>query len=276
MTTPSPQHDALHCQACGYNLFGIESPNCPECGLIIDRTRLGESKIPWTHRKHIGIFRAFRRTGSLAIFHPQKLAEEINHPVSYADAQSFRMICISVGTLSLTIPAILFAFFHNNSAITVIDRIAGCALIIPSTFLFFLAATGLPALFFRPASLPILRQNRAVALSYYSAAPLTFLFVPVLIDIIIMLLLHFLPNLDRSMALLATIGMIAFYMPPLLVFYLVFIAAILFKRTTHSSRLKFWAILGALFIGEALLLAAIQIGIPVAGFFVAVVFSSLK
>jgi len=38
--------------------------------------------------------------------------------------------------------------------------------------LFLLAITGVPSYFFHPAHLPIERQNRAVALSYYTSAPL--------------------------------------------------------------------------------------------------------
>ena len=41
--------------------------------------------------------------------------------------------------------------------------------------LFLLSATAIASYFFHPKSLSVIRQNRAVALSYYSAAPLAYL-----------------------------------------------------------------------------------------------------
>src|SRR4051812_12709994 len=44
----------LHCPQCGYNLRGIDSDVCPECGLAIDRVAFAQSQLPWSHRRRIG------------------------------------------------------------------------------------------------------------------------------------------------------------------------------------------------------------------------------
>ena len=40
--TPSTNPAAdLFCPNCGYNLRGIDSERCPECGVVIDREAMG-------------------------------------------------------------------------------------------------------------------------------------------------------------------------------------------------------------------------------------------
>ena len=42
------------CPDCGYDLRGISSDRCPECGHAVDPTSLAISIIPWTHRRSLG------------------------------------------------------------------------------------------------------------------------------------------------------------------------------------------------------------------------------
>ena len=51
-------HD-LYCQECGYNLRGLISNRCPECGWFLETVRATESQIPWVHRKKLAWFRAY-------------------------------------------------------------------------------------------------------------------------------------------------------------------------------------------------------------------------
>jgi len=278
MTATSSHDDAPRCPACGYDLFGIDSPQCPECGLAIDRVAFAESHIPWTHRRRIGRIRAFFRTAALATFHPNIVAEEMNRPVSYADAQKFRHMCIAVAGLSILALVILLASDANGLPFqfSVPERIAGCALVALGTWLFLLAITGLPSLFFHPRYLSILRQNRAIALSYYAAAPLIALLVSATIAIIGYFLGEFAHLTATPEKLLMIMGLVAFILPAVVVFYLLITPVILLKRTTQCPATRCWVMSITLLIGDAVLLYALGMGIPLAGFFVAVIYQSLR
>src|ERR1700733_5071856 len=106
MSTDLEKSEEFHCPGCGYNLFAIESEKCPECGLSIDRTAAGASQLAWTHRRSIGRIRAFFKTVELAALRPKKLAEELNRPVSYADANLFRHFCVLLAWIPFTATAV--------------------------------------------------------------------------------------------------------------------------------------------------------------------------
>lgn len=82
----------LYCVHCGYNLHGIESTRCPECGQEFDRAAASTSRIPWMHRREIGRAKAWWRTVWLATFKTSVLASSVAAPVPYADAQRFWLI----------------------------------------------------------------------------------------------------------------------------------------------------------------------------------------
>src|SRR4051794_7836067 len=97
----------LFCPACGYNLHGLVSDRCPECGLSIDLETLNRSVIPWTHRERIGRIRAFGRTVMLAARSPRTLAQDASRPVSYCDAQLFRWTVVLLAAFPLMVAAIV-------------------------------------------------------------------------------------------------------------------------------------------------------------------------
>ena len=177
MTQPLEQTE-LHCPACGYNLFGIESEKCPECGLEIDRTALGASQLPWTHRRQIGRIRAFQKTVVLAAFRPGRFAQEMNRPVSYADARLFRYICIILAWIPVTAATCYQLSTANRPfwmeiQLSMPELVMSCITASIALWIYLLAVTGFPGFFFHPRQLSIRRQNRAIALSYYAAsAPL--------------------------------------------------------------------------------------------------------
>jgi len=74
----------IFCPQCNYNLRGIETRRCPECGLEFDPAKLRTSAIPWIHRQEIGWFRAYWRTAWLFTAKTKLFAEELCRPVSYA------------------------------------------------------------------------------------------------------------------------------------------------------------------------------------------------
>ncbi len=187
---PTPQStaipDDLFCPQCGYNLRGLTSDRCPECGHSIEGVRPLTSGIPWVHRKQLGSFRAYWKTVWLVMFNQKRLCDEIAHPVSYADSQSFRWITILHAYLpvllvtvayGMFLPAILLVHWFLDGRLQDVCPRAGLHL----CFVLFLAAsTGVPSYFFQPRGVLVSLQNRAIALSYYASAPLALTFVPVL------------------------------------------------------------------------------------------------
>ena len=193
------------CPACGYDLRGIDSDRCPECGLPIDRAAV--SRIPWVNRARIGRVRAYCRTAWMATARTAALAAEVQRPVDLRDGQTFRRITMLIAWLPLagltawagaTVPS------NNGFAPMVNGHIAGVVfnaingadgvplgLIVPyavglatpgllpaAILLALVLVTGVPSYFFHPRRLPVGRQNRAVAASYFACAPLALLPIP--------------------------------------------------------------------------------------------------
>ena len=71
--------EGVHCLECGYDLRGSTSPCCPECGFALELLRASESQIPWTHRRQLGFWRAYRRTVWMVTFRGRKFCAEGTH-----------------------------------------------------------------------------------------------------------------------------------------------------------------------------------------------------
>jgi hypothetical protein len=175
---------ALFCPDCGYDLQAIESDRCPECGLIIDRTALGQSVIPWLHRSSIGRFRAFWRTVNMATFRPRQLAQELVHPARFRDAVLFRRLVVLEALIPLGLIFVggyLLLLNESSGGMWSPMDPLGSALqlcMIPVGWLclalFLFAVSGVSSYFFHPRSIPVVQQNRAIAISYYACAPLAY------------------------------------------------------------------------------------------------------
>jgi hypothetical protein len=178
----------LVCPECGYDLRGIDSGQCPECGQAIDRAGMSVARIPWSHRESLGAFKAYWRTSLLVIFRPRRLAEEVARPVSFADAQAFRHITVLLAWLPMVLTFIAIVLFNWGDATAGLHvptaRLgwfleAACFVVgLLALWLALLMITGVGSYFYHPASLPIKQQNRGVALSYYTCAPLAWFWVP--------------------------------------------------------------------------------------------------
>lgn len=187
----------LYCPHCGYNLRGIDSAVCPECGKPFDRAALNISQIPWVHRKEIGIWRAFWRTVWMTTFHPRQLALDMSVPARLEDALSFRRnVVASAGLPLMAAIAVIYVDFIANASSRwgpMFDWQLGmrwpyimCWMIEFFVILMFgvtlwialYSASGVASWFFRPAEMPVRQQNRAVSLSYYTCAPLAWSFIP--------------------------------------------------------------------------------------------------
>jgi len=188
------------CPDCGYDLRGITSDRCPECGFKIDDASMAASPIPWVHRRRIGRARAFWRTLLLTTFRPKRLAGAAAMPVDYREAQRFRRWIIILTSLPFIAAILITRHFGAADAIGSIVQIysypsgypggvtprfswmdpafcwsAGAILwpVLPvGVLITFALITAAPSYWFHPASLPIVRQNRAVAISAYLCGPL--------------------------------------------------------------------------------------------------------
>ena len=200
----------LFCPQCGYSLRGIETAErCPECGLAIDRAGFARSTIPWVYRRHIGRIVAYWRTVALATARPGQLAIEATKPVAYRDAQRFRLVTsvVAVAPVAALLVGMMFwhgsAGFLNFAAPAVLASVmfgaatpaapaavllnvlvpweAGATLppVLPLALLVAASlVSGVGSYWFHPRALPVVRQNRAIALSHYASSPLFFLPVP--------------------------------------------------------------------------------------------------
>jgi hypothetical protein len=177
--------EELFCPECGYDLRGAASDRCPECGLAIDRQSLSVSRIPWVHRGEIGAWRAYWRTVQFVVANPRQLGVEVARPVSYRDAQKFRWI----GILVISLPPVVIAalwwlssddyqrrawdwHYHIQTFIPIDMGLWTFALAAAGVLAYVTVLTGVASYFFHPHGLPMTRQNRAVALSYYPSAML--------------------------------------------------------------------------------------------------------
>lgn len=178
----------LVCPGCGYDLRAISSARCPECGLAIDRQSMSVSRIPWAHRKLIGRWRAYWRTNLMVIFRPRRLADEIVRPVSFADAQRFRHVNVLAAWLTVLAwcafvsTAYRKRVFHElrypGSHLGWWLEAAVFAAALFASWLALLMMSGVGTYFFHPRGLPVMQQNRGIALSYYACAPLAWLWLP--------------------------------------------------------------------------------------------------
>ncbi|MGE5607957.1 MAG: hypothetical protein ACM359_01775 [Bacillota bacterium] len=206
LASPANQVQELYCPVCNYNLFGIKSSRCPECGQEFDRLELAQPQIPWLYRRQVGWIKAYWQTAFQATFRVRKLARESAKPVSYRDARLFRWVTLLWVYLCLAGVAVaghfltwprgdvdqLFSWLSLNASYSwwgglrvwlgLVVAPGSFVLSLLAVLLFLMAATGVPGWFFHPSSLPRVRQNRAVALSQYACAPLAW--VPVLMLLI--------------------------------------------------------------------------------------------
>jgi hypothetical protein len=179
---------------------------------MFDPSALAVSQIPWTHRRRIGRIRAYCRTAWLASADPARLGGEAARPVDYREAQHFRLVTAALCALPSAIFATILTLailagmnpppgLSMNIGMNNGPWIAGTGgtrnppwdLLLPlgqgamlwpcvpvAVALYALLLTGVSSYWFHPRSLPIVQQNRAVALSYYLCAPLSLTVVPMI------------------------------------------------------------------------------------------------
>jgi len=180
----APAGPNLFCISCGYNQRGITTNRCPECGQDFTALPPSTSRLPWLHRRHLGLLRAYWRTAAMVFFRPKLFCDQIDNPISLKDARLFWLLSIFQACLPLLV---LLIYFAANKAPGRLDALKqlffrSLYLPVPSIFfflagfiLFLIASTGMPSYFCHPRALPIGVQNKAIALSYFTSAPIALL-----------------------------------------------------------------------------------------------------
>ena len=249
------------CPHCGYNLRGVASRRCPECGKPFDPAKLATSLIPWVHRRRIGRIRAFLKTVMMATFRPRRLSLEMVRPASYSDARRFRWTVIILVALVLTLMHGAYVGYVETGR-----RLATLLIVVTAPFAIACTAvlalgTALPSWFCRPKHLEPAQRCRASTLSHYTAAPLALLILPGAYCMAWRLSL--VSGRDPFASLPAALRMA--WIIPLIVVMLLWFTGVLttISITTHRSTS------GAALIGVAILvlwplLGAILIGLPAA------------
>lgn len=189
--------DGMYCPGCGYDLRGLSSGRCPECGLSIDAVHAGI--IPWERRKGIGYLSSFFRTLVLATFRPVQLARATGAPIDLRSARLFRWIVRLLAIAPCISLFVLAVFLHGGlGAMITIDPpdMAGAdpswaprslwtaGVVFWPTFpvaiaLACIMATGIAPWFYMKR-LALVRRNRAMAFSFYLCAPLGWIAIPCL------------------------------------------------------------------------------------------------
>ena len=307
VAAPAPE-DVPFCPDCGYDLRGSGgSDRCPECGLTIDRERLGVSRIPWSHRRQIGRVRAYWRTVLLATFRTRTLAAEVTRPVDYRDAQRFRLVTALIASLTVLTVLIVGVVVLEENPFAEASRayegllqlpflparprpaglldaafplIAGATVppVVPlGIVLLAVMVTGVGSYWFHPRSQPVVRQNRAVALSYYACAPLAFLPVPALIVIVLMGITAETPRgtaaATRPFLLLV---LLVYLLTPLIVLSFYVATLRLLRGAAAASTGRMWLATFAIPVTWLLCAAVALLALPWAVGFVRLVVDSLR
>ncbi len=274
----------LPCPNCGYDLRGNTSGRCPECGVELDAEVFSaRAAIPWQERAKVGRVRAFLRTTWLALRHPGRLARQAAREVSYRDARRFQLVCCVLAWLCVA--PLLLVLWHEwydgfwpasgSWRVAMADGsifLAGAL----GLFLWMLLATGLPSYFFHPKDRPRPLQDRAIALSYYSAAPLALVPVASLVTVVAVVLLGTWG--DRSPPILVEAGaMLVVGSAWLLVISeLIALPGILLKKGLHAGPGRLLACGIVLCAGWPLLFVLTALGLPFLVFYVQLAWHALR
>jgi len=155
--------DEPHCPGCEYNLRGIDSDNCPECGLLIDRELAERTRIPWEHRRQIGIVPAYFKTAALMILSPSRFVPDITLRVRRRDARLFVFLSVMIFTLPAIFPIALVYWRNSSQQISILAIAVGIAVAV-------WLAIQLPCWFLFPVELRDARQERTRSIAMYAAA----------------------------------------------------------------------------------------------------------
>jgi hypothetical protein len=285
---PAPSTE-LYCPECGYDLRALVSDRCPECGHAIDRTTMGQSVLPWVQRESVGRYRAFWKTVAMATFRPRFLAREMNQPARFHDAVTFRrlvvlhaLVPIAGAVTAVYVYAIDESTLGRGGLWTATDvpgsilQVLTIAVIWSYLALTLFGMTGVASYFFHPGSLPVIRQNRAVALSYYACGPLAYM--PATLALMVVCALIGDASARAKMPVLFSGTILLIGSAPVAAQFVAVISSsvILLEATTHLGRTRQILLAGFMAVAWAVLGFVLCVVVPAAWVMLVVMLLSLR
>ena len=252
----------IYCPHCGYNLRGLTSGRCPECGNVCDLATMSRSLIPWLHRAEVGRVRAWWQTCWMALRRPGQLAASINAPCPYADARRFWLINVAVVCMPLvaalvffpitfTLDSLPFGRIWPTAAISQEALLANLTLPWASAMIYrpvaaivgilgVIFATGSLSYLFQLMPIPSRQQNRAAAMALYStgaliAGPIVLIVLAVAALLVWIATLAAVGQAVQSMDLSFMCAVTLGFIPPLTVVIWWLASGILYCRLCHAS-----------------------------------------
>jgi hypothetical protein len=139
-----------------------------------------EPLIPWEQRRRIGFMKAYWRTVFHVLARRGRLAEDLAAPLDLRAARGFRRRTVAYAVLGwAATAAILIGFYRDTGVLSDAEQynalidLAGAAFLLTLSLL---AVTGATGWFFASREFDDVIQDRAIAIAYYTCAPLAFAF----------------------------------------------------------------------------------------------------
>ena len=181
-STPATLSVGAICPQCAYDLRGLSSPRCPECGEDLAPLFLGAPLVPWERRQQLGWLWAYLLTIAAVFQGKGKFCQAVCLPVDRRSAERFRLITATLQSvwLGVLLAFLLYTVLEYNEPDTLALSLWRWGTITIWITLS-LSLYWLPGLFshaFQANTLNSIHRERAMSLSLYLWCTLFLLFIP--------------------------------------------------------------------------------------------------